>query len=584
VDLPARAINWSAWSGGGLATVSGARGEAMWSSLGVEFLSPDTAMRAFDQLMQREIDQIAVAVADWPNYARKVNNLPFLAELLSENDDDAAHKPAQRTAVAHVHHPETNGHARQQLFNRVLQLTMTKLGFTDTINPDQPLNDLGLDSLMSVNLSNAMEQEFGIPVSVTELIKGPTINQLVDQLLNEWAVKADRASATGTAKSSPPIFTTFVPVAPMTPAHAQPAPELSYFPSALVVAESRLAGDGYEGSIELQQVAARQAPDAGVIYTPADANGEEAWRGPRMNGHTPAVRNGNGADAHDVGARPFRAPETSTGKTSGKWLIAPRPNPHAKVRLFCFPYAGGGLVSFRAWPQFLDDSVEVVAIEPPGRGTRINETAIDDLGTFVDRLLPEMLEWLDRSAAFFGHCLGGLTMFATLCALPEGCAQFIQHAFACGVRPPHLLKRRGKFEDHLLYDTMLHPQFDITAPLYAQSDEIFTNIIRQFDTPAADRMLDIPKLRAALLPTIRAEFAMAFNYEYRPVTPFPFSISSFVGDVDPWVSKEHSAGWGDLTRGQFTNHVRTGSHFLMAEDREFILKTIGNELVPSARQ
>ena len=31
--LPATAINWSAWSGGGLATVSGARGEAMWSSL-----------------------------------------------------------------------------------------------------------------------------------------------------------------------------------------------------------------------------------------------------------------------------------------------------------------------------------------------------------------------------------------------------------------------------------------------------------------------------------------------------------------------------------------------------------------------
>src|SRR5262249_24882727 len=33
--LPATAINWSAWSGGGLATISGARGEAMWSSLRV---------------------------------------------------------------------------------------------------------------------------------------------------------------------------------------------------------------------------------------------------------------------------------------------------------------------------------------------------------------------------------------------------------------------------------------------------------------------------------------------------------------------------------------------------------------------
>jgi surfactin synthase thioesterase subunit len=265
-------------------------------------------------------------------------------------------------------------------------------------------------------------------------------------------------------------------------------------------------------------------------------------------------------------------------------LIPPRPNPHAKARLFCFPYAGGGLVSFRAWPQLLDEVVEVVAVEPPGRGTRINETAVADLDTFVERLLPELVDWLDRPSAFFGHCLGGLTMYATLCALPEACAQFIKYLFACGVRPPHLLKRRGEFEDNLVYDMMLHREFDIRVPLYAQTDEIFADLIRQFDTPAADKMLQIPKLRRILLPTIRAEFGMACNYEYQRGEPFSFPISSFVGDLDPWVSQKDSAGWGELTRGGFTNHERKGSHFLMAEDREYILKTINNEFVNSAIQ
>jgi surfactin synthase thioesterase subunit len=277
-----------------------------------------------------------------------------------------------------------------------------------------------------------------------------------------------------------------------------------------------------------------------------------------------------------------------TGKVSlrtiGKWLIPPRPNPHAKARLFCFPYAGGGLVSFRAWPQLLDDSVEVVAVEPPGRGTRINETAVADLDMFVERLLPEMVDWLDRPSAFFGHCLGGITMYAILCALPKACAHFIKYSFACGVRPPHLLKRRGEFEDNLVYDMMLHREFDIRVPPYAQTDEIFADIIRQFDTPTADKMLEIPKLRRVLLPTIRAEFGMAYNYEYQPVEPFSFPISSFVGDLDPWVSQEDSAGWGELTGGGFTNHVRKGSHFLMAEDREYILKTINNEFVNSVIQ
>ena len=93
-------------------------------------------------------------------------------------------------------------------------------------------------------------------------------------------------------------------------------------------------------------------------------------------------------------------------------------------------------MSFRTWPQLLDEFIELVAVEPPGRGTRIGEPAADDLETFVARLMPEMIEWLDRPSAFFGHCLGGLTMFATLCGLPEESARFVKYSFACGIRPP----------------------------------------------------------------------------------------------------------------------------------------------------
>src|SRR5262249_58150584 len=126
---------------------------------------------------------------------------------------------------------------------------------------------------------------------------------------------------------------------------------------------------------------------------------------------------------------------------------------------------------------------------------------------------------------------------------------------------------------------MLHQEFDSRVPPYAQTDEIFADIIRQFDTPAANKMLEIRKLRKVLLPTIRAEFGMAYNYEYLPVEPFSFPISSFVGDSDPWVSEVDSAGWGELTRGGVTNHVRKGSHFLVADEPKYILGTINNEFV-----
>jgi acyl transferase domain-containing protein/surfactin synthase thioesterase subunit/acyl carrier protein len=542
--LPAMAINWSAWSGGGLATASGARGEAMWSSLGVKFVSPDLAMKSFDRLMHRDVDQIAVAIADWSTYAGKVGNPPFLAELLNGRKVAGASKPARAIGEPAAAVVQVNGGTRGELLSRLQQRIMAELGFVDPIDPDRPLNEVGLDSLRSVTLANNLEDEFGILISISQLISGPTINQLVDHLSNLFAgITKNEAASVGSA-----------------------LPEQS--PNRAAV-----------------QYTNDHTPDEVAAYPTEDRSDAEVYAEP---GTTEKIlhdgRLTNGSGAQNFATAFLRPAGEAVSRGPGKWLIAPRPNPDAKARIFCFPYAGGGLVSFRAWAKRFDGAVEVVAVEAPGRGTRISETAIDDLGTFVEGLLPEMVDWLDKPSAFFGHCLGGLTMFATLHALPEECTPFIKYAFACGVRPPHLLKRRGEFEDNLAYDMMLHREFDARLPPFAQTDEIFADIIRQFDTPAANKMLEIPKLREVLLPTIRAEFRMAYNYKCEPVELFSFPISSFVGQSDPWVSEEDSAGWGELTRGGFTNHVRKGSHFLMAEDGGYILDTINNEFVNSAIQ
>ena len=585
VGLPATAINWCAWSGGGLATVSGARGEAMWSALGVKSVSPELAMQVFDRLMHHDVEQIAVAVADWPTYASKVGKPAFLAELLSRNEDFGSPKFAEGKVAPAAPPMVVNDQTRQQLLNRLQQRMMAELGFVEPIDPDQPLNEVGLDSLRSVTLANNLEDEFGVLVSISELISGPTINELVDHLLDLFAgiAKAEpgepRPAMTSTA-----AITALAATPPIAPAHVNSgvAPAAHGLLRS-VAPEARVAKDQIRDGAGLHQVTNGHAPDETALNPVG--NDPRAYPDVGVNEKTPpAGKRGNGAGMEDFHTPVFVPAREVASRTTGKWLIAPRPNPEAKARLFCFPYAGGGLGSFRSWGRLFNNSVEVVAVEPPGRGTRINETAIGDLDTFVERLLPEMVDWLDRPSAFFGHCLGGLTMFATLCALPRTSAQFMKHAFACGVRPPHLLKRKGEFEDNLAYDMMLHREFDIGLPLYAQADEIFADLIRQFDIPAANKMLDMPTLRKVLLPTIRAEFGMAYNFEYQPIEPFVFPISSFVGNSDPWVSEEDSAGWGEFTRGGFTNHVRKGSHFLMAEDAEYILETISNELVNPAIQ
>ena len=125
-------------------------------------------MQAFDKLMSRDVERIAVAVADWPTYAGKVGKSPFLAELLNGNEDFGSPKSAQGRGAPAAHPmPENNDDTRQQFLSRLQQRIMAELGFVDAIDPDQPLNEIGLDLLRSVTLANNLEDEFGVLVSIS---------------------------------------------------------------------------------------------------------------------------------------------------------------------------------------------------------------------------------------------------------------------------------------------------------------------------------------------------------------------------------------------------------------------------------
>ena len=72
-----------------------------------------------------------------------------------------------------------------------------------------------------------------------------------------------------------------------------------------------------------------------------------------------------------------------------KWIVCPYPRPRPRLRLLCFTYAGGAAWTFRDWATQLPETVEVCAIELPGRGKRMRETPISDLASLMKMLGPE---------------------------------------------------------------------------------------------------------------------------------------------------------------------------------------------------
>jgi amino acid adenylation domain-containing protein/thioester reductase-like protein len=74
---------------------------------------------------------------------------------------------------------------RQNLLENFIQKQAARvLGMDPTrLNLDQPLDTMGFDSLMAMDLKNSMESKLGIKMSVAGLLQGPTISKLVAKAL-----------------------------------------------------------------------------------------------------------------------------------------------------------------------------------------------------------------------------------------------------------------------------------------------------------------------------------------------------------------------------------------------------------------
>ncbi|MBX9700861.1 MAG: SDR family NAD(P)-dependent oxidoreductase, partial [Acetobacteraceae bacterium] len=281
---------------------------------------------------------------------------------------------------------------------------------------------------------------------------------------------------------------------------------------------------------------------------------------------------------------PARAAAEMPPPAAGRWLVPVTNRPAARMRLFCFPFAGGGSAVFRAWKDLMDPAIELIAVEPPGRLARIREAPVRDVAEFVEGLMQELPAKLDLPYAVFGHCLGGLTGFETVRRLLELGLPAPRHLFFSGARPPDRLNDAGDFEERLTRDLMALASFQLNAPVHLQPDDVFTEVIRHFEIATSDEMLADPALRDLMLPVIRAEFGMVQAYHHVPTRPWEIPITCFAAKGDPYVARRHALGWGRFTNTRLQLVIREGKHFAVLDDKEFLVATIGREMVSSERQ
>src|SRR4051812_47735453 len=141
---------------------------------------------------------------------------------------------------------------------------------------------------------------------------------------------------------------------------------------------------------------------------------------------------------------------------TSRWLSCPRPNPHARLRLWCLPFAGGGGAIWHPWVQHLGGDVEIVAFRLPGRENRLAEEPITDREKLTAALVREIASHHGPPFALLGHSLGGLLAFDIVRALAASAGTLPQALIVSGVRAPHL--PRTEPDLHALPDAELIDQ------------------------------------------------------------------------------------------------------------------------------
>jgi acyl transferase domain-containing protein/surfactin synthase thioesterase subunit/acyl carrier protein len=425
LGLPAMSINWGVMRDSGMVADKEAL-EAYARAEGFIPATPDEALRAFDALYPANPIQAGLVRLNATTMARYYTTLaqtPYFQGLLTTPANAMTTGPG-RTIPA-------DAKARTvYVLQRVILHTAAILHVPVTrIAPSMTFRNLGLDSIMAVQLRNLLEPELGITLSVAMFWSYPSL-QAFAAFLSQ--------SVEGTAPRTPP----------------------------------------------------------------------------------PAV-------------------------DPARWFTIPRPAPTAALRLFCLHDAGGDGALFQGWEMVLGANLELVLLELPGRGRRLEEPAYESIDALLRDLVPALLPKLDRPFVILGHSLGGLLALELVRALRRGNHPLPQRLFVSST--PAVTTYNAQEYDPAMLDAALTTAFPHLAH------------------PPGDSAWQQYKRRL-----LRQDLQLLYRYRYHREVPLDIPVTILFGDDDPQVTRPQATAWESETTSACTIVSRPGGHRFIDQDTAYI--------------
>jgi myxalamid-type polyketide synthase MxaB len=195
LGLPALSLDWGPWAGAGMASTVSERDQARWTEQGYGMVGIEQGLQVLERLaLKPPRPQIAVLPFDWARVFRQFPDRSeprLLAELADRYARPSAAPTRQRRLMDEIEAAAPK--SRRGLvagFIREQALRVLGLDAGAAIDPRQPLGELGLDSLMAVELRNVLSRAVERTLPATVLFKYPTIEALADYVLESAQIDA----------------------------------------------------------------------------------------------------------------------------------------------------------------------------------------------------------------------------------------------------------------------------------------------------------------------------------------------------------------------------------------------------------
>jgi surfactin synthase thioesterase subunit len=257
--------------------------------------------------------------------------------------------------------------------------------------------------------------------------------------------------------------------------------------------------------------------------------------------------------------RTATAPLSRTlGVEASDWLLRSPALGPARLRLFCFPYAGAGAAVYRLWPQALPPDVDVCLVQPPGRALRPTAEPFADLRLLVSAAAAALRPYFDLPFVLFGHSMGAIVAFELARHLRR------QHQLA-----PALLVVSGS----------PGPQCpDTQPPLRHLPDVPFVHAVQARYNAIPPEILADPELVKFIVPSLKADVTALETYQHLWEPPLDCPLSVYGGREDLRVGQPEIEAWREHTRATLRVRMFPGGHFFVDSHRAAVLEALRDDL------